>query len=57
MDNNCLITYYNKLREKYTLSQILTIPMHKNTNPEEYAEFKAYREKCLAEAKSDVNLK
>ena len=44
-----------KIREKYTLSQELSILRQRDSKPEEYNAYNAYCEKCKAEAKARYN--
>ena len=43
-----------KIREKYTLSQELSILRQKDEKPEEYAEYFAYCEQCKATARAEI---
>ena len=43
-----------KIREKYTLSQELSILRQKDEKPEEYAEYYAYCEQCKTTARAEI---
>ena len=43
-----------KIREKYTLSQELSILRQRDEKPEEYAEYFAYCEQCKATARAEI---
>ena len=43
-----------KIREKYTLSQELSILRQKDEKPEEYAEYFAYCEQCKTTARAEI---
>lgn len=45
---------FQKIRNKYTLSQELAILRQKDTKPDEFSEYYNYVEQCKIEAKKEV---
>lgn len=43
-----------KIRERYSLSEELSILRQRDEKPSEYAEYNAYVERCKAEAKKQI---
>ena len=46
-----------KIRQKYSINQELAILRQRDTKPEEYAEYNAYVEQCIAEVKEEISFK
>ena len=46
-----------KIRQKYSINQELAILRQGDTKPEEYAEYNAYVEQCIAEVKEEISFK
>lgn len=45
-----------KIRRKYDINDEIALTNDKDSKPQEYAEYQAYREECKAEAKTELKL-